>query len=249
MKYKNGREVSEQVFQAVRYMTKVGVMTRRTWNELFGTKTLNWKLKQLRALVIANIFKPHPFEEVTNTYVMGAYGKEMAQEMKWKNVFHVESKYIKHDEVVARGVWKLEAASLCTKWLTERELRAQNSKHFMLNGKNNSEKYPDAVLMIKGKSASPVVALEYEKTAKNNWRYNKSIKAYSDSNGFNYVLFVVESDGIENTIKRSMKFIGDAYLNSRIGFISIEDWLKNPAKAEIKGLSKIKNLIELATAS
>lgn len=246
MKYQNGREVSAQVFQAVRYMTKVGVMTRRTWNELFGTGTLNWKQKQLAALVKAKVFKPHPFDEVTNTYVIGSYGKEMAQEMKWKNVYHLESKYIKHDEILARGVWKLESDSICTKWLTERELRAQNSKHFKLNGKNSQDKYPDAVLMLQGKVGSSVVALEYEKSVKNNWRHNKVMKAYSDSGEFRFIIFIVESDSIETTIKRSMRFIGDASLNSRIGFIAIEDWLKSPKTAEIRGLNAAKNLSELA---
>jgi hypothetical protein len=140
----------------------------------------------------------------------------------------------------------LEQGSLCSKWLTERELRRQNSKHFKLDTKEGGPKYPDAVLMLQGELGSPVVALEYEKTTKNNWRYNKAIKAYSDSGDFSFVIFVVESDGIENCIKRSMKFIGDAYLNSRIGFISAEDWLENPELAEIRGLNRIKSITELA---
>jgi hypothetical protein len=246
VKYQNGREVSPRVFQAVRYITKVGVMTRETWTELFGDKTLNWKQKQIRILIKAKILKPHPFELVRDTYVLGSYGHEMIQDMKWKSVYHVEPKFIKHDETVARGVWKLEQGSLCSKWLTERELRRQNSKHFKLDTKEGGPKYPDAVLMLQGKLGSPVVALEYEKTAKNNWRYNKAIKAYSDSGEFSFVLFVVESDGIENCIKRSMKFIGDAYLNSKIGFISVEDWLENPKLAEIRGLNRIKSISELA---
>jgi len=249
MRYQNGREVSPQVFQAVRYITKVGVMTRETWNEFFGRGSLNWKQKQLRILIKAKVLKPHPFELVRDTYVIGNYGLEMIQDMKWKSVYHVEPKFIRHDETVARGVWKLELGLLCSKWLTERELRRQNSKHFKLDTKDGGPKYPDAVLMLQGKSGTPVIALEYEKTAKSNWRYNKAIKAYSDSDEFGYVLFVVESDGIENCIKRSMKFIGDAYLNSKIGFISIEDWLKNPKVAEIRGLSRIKNIAELTQAN
>ncbi len=249
MKYQNGREVSQSVFQAIRYMTKVGVMTRRTWNEFFGHGTLNWKQKQLRLLIKSKVFKPHPFEDVCNTYVIGNYGLEMIQDMKWKSVYHVEPKFIKHDETVARGVWKLELASLCTKWLTERELRRQNSKHFKLALKDGGQKYPDAVLMLQGKTTSPVIALEYEKTAKNSWRYNKAIKAYSDSGEFSFILFVVESDSIENTIKRSMKFIGDTQLNSKIGFISIEDWLRNPSIAEIRGINKIRSISDLMMAS
>lgn len=247
MKYRNGRKVPKQVFQAVRYMTKVGVMTRQTWYDIFGTGKPKWKQKQLQFLIQTKIFKPHPYDEVKNTYVMGSYGKEMVQEMKWQNVFHVESKYIKHDETVARGIWKLELDSICNKWLTDRELRALKSKNFMLQGRENSDKYPDAVLILRGETGSVTVALEYEKTAKNNWRYNKAIKAYSDSNRYNYVLFIVETAGIENSIKRSMKFIADSYLNSRIGFITIEEWLRDPAKAEIRDLNKVKNFSDLLT--
>lgn len=246
MKYRNGRKVSPRVFQAVRYVTKVGVITKNTWNELFSKGTKRWKRKQLRLLLNARVLKKHPYEEVHDTFILGSQGLEMVESMKWRGVHLVQPKYIKHDETIAKGLLKLEANSLCQKWMTESELKSQKSATFRLHGLEGGAKYPDAVFKLQGKITSTIVALEYEKTVKSGWRYNKAIKAYSDSGEFNLILFIVETDAIEVSIKRAMRFIGDARLNSRIGFISIEEWRKNPMTAAIKEMNKGKSIHELA---
>lgn len=244
MRYENGRPVSLRVFQAIRYMTKVGTMTRTTWNELFSHGTPRWKQKQLRLLVKAKIFAPHP-HDVTNVFIMGEYGQKMIQELGWREVFYVEPKYFKHDEFVARGVWALEEKKVCSKWFTERELRAQKSQNFKLQGLEGGPKYPDAVMKLDGPTSSSVVALEYEKTIKSSMRYNKIIRAYSDANEFDYVICIVENEAAEKCIRRSQKYVGDALLNSKMGFIMIHEWIRNPSVAPIKGLGQIKNLLEI----
>lgn len=249
MKFRNGRKVSASVFQAVRYVAKVGVITRKTWDELFGKGTKRWKRKQLRLLLNSKVLKLHPYEEVHDTYILGQQGLEMVESMKWRGVHLVQPKYIKHDEIIAKGLLALEKKSLCQKWMTESEMKSQKSSSFRLHGLEGGAKYPDAVLKLDGKSSSQIVALEYERTSKSSWRYNKAIKAYSDSGEFNLILFIVETSAIENLVKRAMRFIGDATLNSRIGFISIEEWKENPMTANIRGISKGKSLIELAQKS
>lgn len=246
MRFRNGRKVSTSVFQAVRYVAKVGVITRKTWNDFFGTGTERWKRKQLRILLNAKILKKHPYEEVHDTYILGQQGFEMIETLKWKGVHLVQPKYIKHDETVATGLLVIEKKALCQKWVTESEMKSQKSSSFMLCGLEGGAKYPDAVFKLLGKLSTQIVALEYEKTSKSSWRYNKAIKAYSDSGEFNVVIFIVESFAIENLVKRAMRFIGDAVLNSKIGFISIEDWRQSPLNAPIRGLSMGKSLIEIA---
>lgn len=244
MKYENGRAVSPRVFQAIRYMTKVGTMTRTTWNELFSHGTPRWQQKQLRLLVEAKIFAHHP-HDVSNVFVMGEYGQKMIKELGWREVFYVEPKFFKHDEFVARGVWALEEKKICSKWFTERELRAQKSKNFKLQGLDGGPKYPDAVMKLDGLTSSSVVALEYEKTIKSSMRYNKIIRAYSDANEFDYVICIVENEAAEKCIRRSQRYIGDALLNSKMGFIMIHEWIKNPSLAPVKGLGQIKNISEI----
>lgn len=246
MKYRNGRKVSPSVFLALRYVAKVGVITRRTWDELFGKGTQRWRRKQLRLLLKAKVLKEHPYEEVNDTFILGPQGLEMVESMKWRGVHLVQPKYIKHDETIAKGLLRLEAETLCQKWMTESELKSQKSVTFRLHGLEGGAKYPDAVFKLQGKSSYQIVALEYEKTSKSSWRYNKAIKAYSDSGEFGTILFIVETSAIEELVKRSMRFIGDPALNAKIGFITIEDWRQCPMTAPIRGLIKGQSLVEMA---
>ncbi len=246
MRYRNGRRVSPSVFLAVRYVAKVGVITRKTWDEIFGKGTKRWKRKQLRLLLNAKVFKKHPYEEVQDTFILGHQGIEMVESMKWRGVHLIQPKYIKHDEIVGKGLLRLEAKSLCQKWMTESELKSQKSSTFRLHGLEGGAKYPDAVFKHQGELASQIVALEYERTSKSSWRYNKAIKAYSDSGEFNVILFIVETSAIEELIRRSMRFISDDHLNAKIGFISIEDWRQSPITAPIRGQIKMKSLSEIA---
>lgn len=245
MKYANGRALSPSVFQAIRYITKVGILTRSTWNEFFCNGTARWKRKQLRLLVKAKVLRPHPFEEIQDCFVLGHYGNQLVHEMKWKGVHFTQPQFIKHDETVAKGLITLERNKICQRWLTEAELKIQKSNTFKLHNMEGGIKYPDAVLKIECKKNNLVFALEYEKTLKSSWRYNKAIKSYSDSNDFNLIVFIVESQTIEQSIKRSMRFIADHSLNSKIGFISIDDWLKNPLEAPIRDLTKGKTFTEI----
>ena len=146
---------------------------------------------------------------------------------------------------MAKGVWKLEEKKICSKWFTERELRAQKSKNFKPQGLDGGPKYPDAVMKFDGRISSSVIALEYEKTIKSSMRYNKIIRAYSDASEFDYVICIVENEAAEKCIRRSQRYIGDALLNSKMGFITIHEWIKNPSMAPIRGLGQIKNLSEV----
>lgn len=246
MEYRNGRKVSPSVFQAVRYVTKVGVITRETWNEFFGNGTLRWKQAQLRVLEKGGILKSHPCDSLRDTFIIGYQGRAMAAAQNWQCVYYVQPQFIKHDEIVARGLLKLERASLCTRWMTERELKSQNITTFKLNIREGGDKYPDGVFRLQGKSASIVVALEYERTGKTQWRYNKAIKAYSDSGEFSLILFIVEDSAIEKRIKSAIRYIGSAKLASRIGFINVEDWKDNPLTAKINGLDSGQSFNEIA---
>lgn len=242
MKYRNGREVSSLVFQAVRYVTKVGVITRGTWNELFSKGSLRWKQKQLRLLVVNGVLKPHPCDSLVDTFIIGSRGREMAQGQNWRTVYWVQPQFIKHDEIVAQGLWKLERLSLCSRWMTERELKALNSTIFKLNVKEGGAKYPDGVIKLEGSISSVIVAIEYERTGKTNWRYNKAIKALGESGEFDFIIFIVEDTVIEKRIRRAIRFIGDGHLASRIGFIRVEEWKKNPSTAIITGLNQGKSI-------
>lgn len=247
MKYTHGRRLSKNTVEAVRFVAKVGAMSRETWYELFAQGTLRWRQMQLQHLIDRRIFKRHTSKHGHNAVVIDTFGVELIKEMKWQHVHSIYPHFIEHDETVGAGLWKLEKAGICQKWITESEMKIQKSASFRLEVQEGGFKYPDAVFKLQGNLNNPIAAVEYERTAKNNWRYNKAIRAYSEAYDFGFVFFVVESHAIEKTIQRAMKYIGDGRLNSRIGFISIEDWKTNPASAELRGLKMCQSLKELAS--
>ncbi len=247
MKYAHGRSLSKNAVEAVRFVAKVGAMSRETWYELFSHGTLRWRQMQLQHLIDRKIFKHHTSKHGHDAVVIGAFGIDLIKGMKWQHVHSIYPHFIEHDETVGAGLWKLEKAGLCQKWMTESEMKIQKSASFRLDVQEGGFKYPDAVFKLQGTKTTPIVAFEYERTAKTNWRYNKAIRAYSEAYDFGFIFFVVENDAIEKTIQRAMKYIGDGRLSSRIGFVSSEDWKMNPAKAELRGLKLGQSLEELAS--
>ncbi len=239
MRFPTGHKVSEEVYQAIRFVTKVGVMSRSTWYELFGSGSLRWKQKQLQRLIELGIFKSHPCLHVDDVMTIGDFGKKLIEEKKWSSVPSVSAQFIEHDEIVARGVWKLEQQGICRRWLTDKEMKRSGSKNFQLNTKDIGSKFPDIVFQLNRLEQLDVVAVEYEKTAKSNWRYNKAIKSYSESLEFDRVLYIVESKAIEQSVKRAMRFIGDSNLNRKIFFIQSEDWKQNPITALGGSMQKV----------
>src|SRR5690606_19060218 len=119
--------------------------------------------------------------------VIDTFGIDLIKSMNWQHVHTVYPHEIEHDVTVGAGVWKLEKAGLCQKWITEREMKTQKSSSFKLNLSDGENKYPDIVFRLQGTKSTPIVAVEYEKTVKTNWRYNKAIKAYSESYDFGFV--------------------------------------------------------------
>lgn len=231
MWYPTGHKISENVYQSIRFVAKVGVMTRPTWYNLFGIGPLRWKQKQLQRLLEHGLFKPHPCAHVQDVVTIGEFGKKLLQEKNWIHSPSVSAQFIEHDEIVARGVWKLEHGGICQKWYTDKELKQLKKGHFKLNTKDISSKFPDIVMRINGKEKHETVAVEYEKTCKSNWRYNKAIMAYSDSSDFDRVIYIVETKAIEESVKRAMRFIGDSYINRKISFIQAYDWKSNSVTA------------------
>ncbi len=249
LKYQRGKAIPQLVINSLRYVTKVGVMSRKTWYDVFAKGSSRWKRKQLQLLIEAKVYKRHPAEPIGGAVVIDEYGIKLIQQMSWQHVHSIPTRLIEHDETVGLGLLKIERDKASQKWMTEQELKMQKANSFKLSIRRGEVKYPDAVIKLAGQHTSPIVALEYEKTAKSNWRYNKLIEAYRKSVEINLIVFVVENLAIESCIKRAMSFIGDVQLNSKIGFMSVADWKSNPATSKIKGSRFEKSFSETVLES
>lgn len=229
----NGRKLSSSTEQALRYVAKVGLMSKEVWNENFCEGSNRWKNKKLKILIDNRVFKKHN-SDISGYYVLGDQGLNIAKTLGWSLVDSVPPNKFTHDEVVARSLLRLEQKNLCQKWMIEKEIKNLNDGKFLIQDQGDQVKYPDAIFEAKMGKNFHLVALEYERTGKTVPRYRKILWSYNKMNRFSMVLFIVENEVLKKRIKSSLKHLGRVALLERIGFVDSTEWQKNPINATIE---------------
>lgn len=246
--YRNGKPISPSVVSALRYLSKVGVMTKDVWAEGFCKGSDRWKNKQLKILLDNGYLKKHPCD-LGSFYVLADKGLELARDLKWPVVEPVTPRQIKHDEAVGYGLLRLEKRGLCKDWVTEKELKARPSGPFMLRDQGGKSKFPDSIFKGAFRGQFLSVALEYERTGKTVPRYRSILWSYNKITSVSMVLFIVEDEAIKRRIKHSLKYLGKVQLLDRIAFMNADDWIANPIGAPIEISSKTTSFEKLARTS
>lgn len=237
IRYTNGKPISKNVLDCLRYLSKVGVMERKTWYEHFATGSKRWKQQQLKQLLVLKLIKEHS-SQLGDHFVLGDLGIEIVKDQKWTFVSPALPRQFKHDETVARGLWKLQAASLCNEWLSEKELMSGIFKEFLIKEGEGQTKYPDAVFKILARDKYRTVALEYERTGKSFHRYRSILWNYNSIMSVSLVLFIVEDETIKKRIRAALRALGSVQLAERLAFMNAKEWIENPLQATIELRSK-----------
>ncbi len=248
IRYRGGQPMPKNVQEALRYVGKVGMITRGTWYRYFGRGKMRWQQDQLLSLIKNNVLKKHSCARLEETWVLTESSIELLKKLGWPCVLPIPPQFIDHDEVVANSILTLERNQICQMWLTERELKTLKHRKYIVDDKDNEVKYPDAVFDLIFKGDPMTFALEYERTGKSFSRYRSILNQYRKLDSVSLVLYVVESDTIKKTIQSVMKFIGDAVLVKKIAFIDAHEWKINPLKAQIQLRSKVITFDEIAAS-
>lgn len=231
--FKNGKNLSPNVEGALRYVARVGVMSKEVWTECFANGAKRWSNRQLQILIENKLLKFHNCN-LGNYYVLGEYGSDIAKKLNWSLVDPVNPNQLRHDEVVGHGLWRLEKQQICKNWIIEKELKIIRDSKLALKDQGNQIKYPDAVFEAHMGGAYRGVALEYERNGKTIPRYRSILWSYHGINRFSMVLFIVENDTLKKRIKYSLKQLGRVALIEQIGFVDVNEWQNDPAKALIE---------------
>lgn len=240
-KYKGGHLIPSNVEEALIYMGKVGVMTRETWFELFAQGCNRWKRRQLLNLIRKGLAKIHTCGSV-DALVLTELGKERVKKLSYCCVLPIPPHYIEHDETVAKAVVKLQRSGIFHKWLTERELKSQNFKEYLLENVDGKVKYPDAILKILNRGEINTVAIEYERTGKTTSRYRSILWQYNGLEDISLVIYVVEDLATKRRIKSALSYLGNVSLVDKIAFMDAQDWKNDPLKSNLEMPNEMSNL-------
>ena len=245
--FRNGKNLSTNTELSLKYVAKVGVMSKEVWSESFCKGSRQWKNKQLSILVKNDLLRIHRCN-LGDYYVLGEYGRDVAKKMNWSLVSSVNPNQLRHDEIVAHGLWKLEQLKICKNWVIEKQIKDQRDSKLLLRDQGQQTKYPDAIFQAYMGKAFHHVALEYERSGKTIPRYRAILWSYNKMNRFSMVLFIVENELIKKRIKYSLRHLGRVALIEQIAFVDAEDWLRNPLKASIELASSRTSFEKLGRA-
>ncbi|MBS1963075.1 MAG: hypothetical protein JST04_12745 [Bdellovibrionales bacterium] len=247
LRYPSGQPISTNVIQALRFVGKVGFLSRESWHEFFGIGSRRWQEQQLQYAVEKRLFRKHRNPVARRFFVVGEEGAEFLKGLKAACVSPVPVMYLTHDHIVAQSMMRLNRAGLVRSFHVERELKTYGMKDFKLGEQDRDPKYPDAVFRINAFGGMRTVAVEYERERKSSSRYRNIVFQYAGLTHLSMILYIVENDGIRSAVESALKHLGTTALHDKMAFVSAEDWQKSPLTAAIKLKSGDVKLGEICT--
>lgn len=235
------------IFEALKFIGKVGVVTRPTWYQHLCPGTDQWKREQLLNMVKRKILLPHTCHGLKGAWVLSPWSTDFLKKKGLSAVTPVPPHQIEHDEVIGRSALILKRNGFCKGWLTERELKHRGMTQFQIEKSKTSEKYPDAIFQMMINDKEKFIALEYERTGKSSLRYRSMLKKYGKLETLELILYVTEDDAIEKRIRRILMASRDGSLMKRVAFIKGRDWRSDPSAAPFFIEQKISSLSKLAS--
>jgi len=225
--------------KALDIASKAGFITKELWKDYIYGRVGNTKAEKRRYhwawnnLLERGYLIQHPNKHLSNVLV---FNKNNRDAQRYIGGIASRSPYesnIRHDEMLLRGLLKIESAELLRHWTLESELKSNERDEFRLTSQGRSIKYPDAILYPKPSNNDRKVAIELELTLKNRTRYKQIIGAYGFLSELPAVIFVYATPAIEKAIKETVNGDHLAASSGRFGFMSLAEWQRNPIDGEI----------------
>jgi hypothetical protein len=217
----------------IRLVGKTGFITKKIWEEFFFSQNMSdsWKHRQWRKLTERKYFKHHLSKRCGDTLILNRDNREILQFVQREPSSPPSVAQMAHDEILLRGMLRLESVIQNIQWETEAELKKMRGSAFKIQIQGQPLKYPDILIHRENSEKKGAMAIELERTLKTQKRYVQILGAYAASNNIGAILFIASSLAIKHTIG---ELIEKSYFPRKripIFFCSEEDWLSDPKES------------------
>lgn len=213
---------------------RAGFLSRPIWDEFFATGAARWRRRCRRNLRTSGIFHPHPSRFARDVLVLNRHNDHLVREMVTEGISAAPFvAQIEHDEEVLRGLLRLQRNTLLEGYSLEPEMKRHELKNRIPSAADRV-KYPDAIIMLKGRRQVRRVAVEVEMSLKSFQRYRQMVDAYANRNDIGAVVFICRFTSTADYIRKAMR---EGYYPDEerpIGFCDLKDWKRDPANAPIQ---------------
>lgn len=217
----------------IRFAAKTGFISRSLWVDFFARGSKSWRNKSWRALLDRGDFLLHPASRANDVIVPNRksvlvrrlVGEAVASP---PYIFQLD-----HDELCARIALSLERRGIVNSYMTEADQKRLFFGSFRSYREAKSVKFPDLLLELRREGSNQQVAVEVELSRKSPRRYCEIFRALRDGPRRDLVVFISRSDTIFDALSRAMRDVTFPTWERPVGFGLVEEWLANPARANI----------------
>ena len=233
-KYRCGQPMPQNVVEMIYYLGKVGVLTRMAWTQYLGSGAAEWKREQLFNLEKRGVLIRHSCKQIKDAWVLSKWAFELLRSTGQLAVTPVPPHLIEHDELIGTSLFVLKKHGICQKWITEKELKANSSREYLIEKQQFGAKYPDAIFEMRHNGRIWIVALEYERTGKSVQRYKSIFREYEKFVSVSQILYIVEDLAIKRRVQSGLLSASSSSVTQKVGFIDAHEWKADPLSASIQ---------------
>lgn len=218
---------------------KFGYINKRIYIDHVGQFSSVYKYRMWNKLLSYKLISAWSGQDFSqNYYYLNKKGREFMDRIGVVTVSKVHPIYFEHDNAVMKFAFEnYNVGHILKDYYTESSMRSYDSykQHQVFGGQLN--KFPDLLVDLNVPNQKISIALEVEKSAKNQTRYDAFVMGYSKANGIDMVLVAHSHKFTREALLVSMKRLAYPRAKRPIAFCRYDDFIANPTEfvLEIEG--------------
>lgn len=230
MKFDQLNKIQQQLLL---FAAKFGYLNKRVFFECSHLKARSYKYRAWAGLLDLQLLSPYKRKIFGQEYFyLNKRGVALLRAQGVDPVSKVNPIYFEHDDTIMQFAMIAESSGLIkANWINEGVLKKLPVTRINEIFNNTVIKLPDLVFELNLKNPTIRVALEVERSAKNQVRYDSLVIGYSKARGVDLVLVVHANRFTRQAILVSMRKLGYPKSQRPIAFVDYNEFLKNPKTA------------------
>ncbi len=212
---------------------RCGFLSRSVWSEFFANGKDRWQRNVWSRFVIGGLFKPH-YSKRASDLIVPNKDHPLIKKISGGEISHSPSvAQIDHDEIIVRSFLSLKKQQTILNAKFESELKREDLRTQRDYNPADKAKYPDLVIDVGDQNDSVKIAIELELSRKEPKRYRQMMNTYMTSKQFSSVIFITNRETVKTSIKSAIRETFYPEWERPIGFVELDEWIKNPTTAAI----------------
>ena len=231
--------------EEIKLAAKSGFLTKKVWNEFFGTGGARWRNCLWSGLSEKGLFRKHPSKYATDVLVLNSKNLVVRRLVGDEISAPPYISQMDHDETILRALLDLRRNKLIRNFRFEQEQKRESGFRYSDGGIPGRVKIPDALIEI-GEGVGRTLAFELELSRKEPKRYRQMMDSLSSLKGVEKIIFITRTAFITGAIRKAMRESYYPYWERPIGFGTLEEWRANPVTAQISFEDEITSFEKLS---